>query len=188
KEVPSHLRVLLKFMPLGEEPFPYEEVHLEVVAQVEKFITLVGRKPAYLNGHAFRSPNFSKALKDVADEYGLICMDEIVDKYDLKNCGFKSSGKFAQGWYQMPFKNDTQLDTNAEQFFIDHFDELLVRDVSYVICHPGYVSMDLMECPTLNLVRMKDLQMCISPRVKELIEKNHVELISIKEFVEEYDK
>ncbi|MCD7810075.1 MAG: ChbG/HpnK family deacetylase [Erysipelotrichaceae bacterium] len=180
--------IIREMIKKGEEPFPYDEVYLEVVAQVEKFISLVGRKPAYLNGHAFRSPNFSKALKDVADQYGLICMDEIVEKYDLENCGFKSSGKFAQGWYQLPFKNDTQLATDSEQFFIDHFDELLVRDVSYIICHPGYVSMDLMECSTLNLVRMKDLQMCISPKVRELIESHHVELISIKEFVEEYDK
>lgn len=174
--------IIRKMIKEGVEPFPYEEVKTEIKAQVNKFIELVGRKPAYLNGHAFRSPNFSQALEDVADEYGMICMDRIVEKYDLENKGFLSSGRFQQGWYKMPFEPLTQLQTDAQAFFIEHIDELLVRDYSYVICHPGYVDQDLMECSSLNLVRMRDLQLCLSKKVKQLIQDKGIELISITEF------
>lgn len=174
--------VIRKLIKEGKEPFPYDEVYAEIEAQLLKFIKLVGRKPAYLNGHAFRSPHFSKALKDVADKYQLICMDEIVDKYNLENRGFHSSGKFQQGWYQSPFESMSQLNTDAESFFIEHFDELLEQDIAYIICHPGYISMDLMECSSLNIVRMRDLQMCISKKVKQLLKEHQVELISIAQF------
>lgn len=174
--------IIRKMLKEGKEPFLYDEVKTEIVAQVEKFIHLVGRKPAYLNGHAFRSPNFSQALKDVANEYGLLCMDEIVDKYDLENQGFRASGRFQQGWYQTPYEPLTQLQTDAEQYVLDHFHELLNREVSFVICHPGYVSSELMECSSLNIVRMNDLKMCLSPKVKKIIDDNHVELISIVDF------
>lgn len=180
--------IIRKMIKEGIEPFPYEEVKTEIKAQVNKFIKCVGRKPAYLNGHAFRSPNFSQALKDVASEYDIICMDEVVEKYDLENKGFLSSGRFQQGWYQMPFESLTQLHTDAESFFIEHVNELLGRDISYVICHPGYIDQDLMECSSLNLVRMRDLQLCLSPKVKQLLDDKGIELISITEFCEFYDK
>lgn len=180
--------IIRQMIKEGKEPFPYEEVYTEVKAQVDRFIQWVGRKPEYLNGHAFRSPHFSKALREVAKEYHLICMDEIVEKYDLESKGFQGSQQFSQGWYQMPFEPMSQLETDAEKFFIEHFDELLKREVAYVICHPGYVSMDLMECSSLNVVRMRDLQMCISPKIKQLIQNNDVELISVSQFVEEYEQ
>lgn len=174
--------IIRKMIKEGKEPFPYDEVRTEIESQLNKFIQLVGRKPAYLNGHAFRSPNFSKALQDVAHAYGIVCMDEIVEKYDLENQGFEASGRFQQGWY--PASNDyqSQIETDTEGYFVEHFDELLKRDVAYVICHPGYIDADLMKCSSLNLVRMNDLKMCLSSQVKKLIEDNHVELISITEF------
>lgn len=82
----------------------------------------------------------------------------------------------------------TQLHTDAESFFIEHVNELLGRDISYVICHPGYIDQDLMECSSLNLVRMRDLQLCLSPKVKQLLDDKGIELISITEFCEFYDK
>ena len=45
-----------------------EEAIKEVTAQYNRFIELVGHKPAYFEGHAVMSPNFIKALKIVADK------------------------------------------------------------------------------------------------------------------------
>lgn len=177
--------VIRPLIAAGEEPFPYHEVRLEIEAQVDRFRSLVGRDPAYLNGHAFRSSNFSRALEDVADEYGLICMDRVVAAYDLEARGFAGSGRFAQGWYRMPFEPVTQLETDAEQFFLDHIEELMGRDYSYIICHPGYVSTELMACSSLNIVRMRDLEMCLSSRVRAALAERTVELISITQFCEE---
>lgn len=177
--------IIRNLVKCGEEPFPYREVRSEVEAQLARFEELVGRKPAYLNGHAFRSPNFSRALSDVADEHGIVCMDRIVERFDLESLGFAGSARFAQGWYRTPFTLDTQLKTDAEAFFIEHFDELLGREYSYIICHPGYIDADLMTCSSLNLVRMRDLQMCVSPHIRELLERHGVELMTISEFCEE---
>lgn len=168
----------------GEEPFPYKEVRLEVEAQLLRFIQLVGRKPEYLNGHAFRSPNFLQALQEVAEQYGIVCMDEVVKTYDLESKAFHGSGKFASGWYHLPYETMSQIETDTEGYVVEHFEELLAHDIAYVICHPGYVSTELMECSSLNLVRMNDFKMCISPKVKALIQQHHVELISIKDFCE----
>ncbi len=85
----------------------------------------------------------------------------------------------------MPFEPVTQLETDAEQFFLDHIEELMGRDYSYIICHPGYVSTELMACSSLNIVRMRDLEMCLSPRVRAALAERAVELISITQFCEE---
>ena len=159
----------------GIEPLPYHEVRLEVENQLKRFIELTGRKPAYLNGHAFRSPNFSRALEEVASQYEVPCMDSVIKEYDLK--GFEGS------WYKMPM-DSSQIELDPESYFIDHFEELLSRDISFVVCHPGYVDWDLMNISSFNTVRMRDLQMVTSKKIRRLIEQYHVELISVQDLLQ----
>lgn len=179
--------IIRQLVKEGKEPFNYEEVKTEIKAQVDRFIQLVGRKPEYLNGHAFRTPNFSKALFDVAHEYDILCMDEMVEKYDLENHGFLSSGSFQHGWYPKDNSYENQLNTDAEKFFLDHYEELNDRDYGFLICHPAYIDSLLMKCSSLNLVRMKDLDMVLSGKIKEKLEQDHVQLLSVPEFVKEKD-
>lgn len=174
--------LIRKMVKEGKEPFNYAEVKTEIKAQVDKFIKLVGRKPAYLNGHAFRTPNFSKALIDVAHEYGLLSMDEIVKGYQLENRGFASSGAFQHGWYPTENSPQTQLAVDAEAFFLDHYAELASHETAFLICHPAYIDSGLMDCSSLNLVRMKDVDMVTSPKIMQQLINDHVDLISITDF------
>ena len=159
----------------GREPLVYEEVLQEVRAQVEKFIELTGKKPDYLNGHSFRSPNFSRALKEVADEYRLINMDEI--RVSLEEC-------FSRKWYSYPATVENQLANNPEEYVLAHFDEILQCEIAFFNCHPGFLDGDLLQYSSLNAARIRDLEMVTSPKIKGQIQKYQIELISVKEFME----
>lgn len=162
---------------LGVDPLPYDEVIVEVENQVKKFIELTGKLPHYLNGHAFRTPNFSRALANVADKYQIINMDKVRNSDSL--------GTFKDRLYNPPFTTENQLLINSEKFVIDHFHELLNHNIAFFNCHPGFVDEELIKYSSLNIGRVKDLTMVTSRKIRNLIIDNNVELISVKQYVEE---
>lgn len=175
--------IIRKMLKEGIEPFNYQEVRSEIEAQLNKFIKLTGKKPAYLNGHAFRSPNFSKALADTAHDYDIPCMDEIVKKYDLEHHGFDSSGSFTNGWYPSENSIENQLNADAEGYFIKHFPEMEKHETGFLICHPAYVDSSIMKVSSLNLVRIKDLDMVLSKRIRKMLDEKSIQSLTITDFL-----
>ena len=74
-----------------EDFINYNEVKLEVEAQLNKFIELTGKKPYYLEGHAIMSKKFFKALEEVAKKHDIlyipIHVSSIRGTY-IKQCNF----------------------------------------------------------------------------------------------------
>ena len=157
----------------------YGEAVIEIRAQLNRFIEITGCKPAYLEGHAIPSPTFEKALKDIAEEEGIIYLDIVFDDEDPvygvycpKDIGkaamsvFYADDKFAQ------FKADVIGDITS-----DHF-KILSHDTARLLFHPGFVDEDIMEQSSFNGIRMRDCMALCSDEVKSWIVENDIELIN----------
>lgn len=145
-----------------------DEVVAEIEAQYQKFLSLVGKKPDYFEGHAVMSPNFIKGLEIVAKKYNL----------PLLHFSFDSSGK-------MIFKNvvfsglmdSMKLEYNPYNTLeraIALSDE---QEIPMMICHPGYLDKYIMDASSLTIPRIKEVAMACDLNVRKMIIENKVNLL-----------
>src|SRR5262249_53379464 len=67
--------------------------------------------------------------------------------------------------------------------------EDLPEGVSELMCHPGYVDDELKRTPTrLHAQRERELDLLISPEVRDLMKRNGVVLGTYKDLLEDYGK
>ncbi len=157
----------------------YEEAVTEIRAQLERFIQMAGRKPAYLEGHSIPSPTFEKALKDIAAEEDIIYLDLVsggeepdYGVYQPKDIGraamsvFSGTDPFAQ------FSADVIHD-----IVTDHYG-VLSHDIARLLFHPGFVDAELMAQSSFNGIRTRDCMALCSEEVKQWGRDNQIELIN----------
>ena len=155
----------------------YEEYKTEIKAQVERFIQIAGRKPAYFEGHATGSVAMGKALHDVAEEYDIFQLSREMNEKGRNNVYFAPLGEYAFDIFRNP-------DPYA-QFHCDPIDYILkdgfhVLDKEYAIMmfHPGFVDADIMKVSTFHGVRIKDTEALCSQEFKNWICENSIRLIN----------
>lgn len=150
----------------------YQQVYAEFEAQIERFIELTGRKPDYIHGHAYGTETTERARRELARKY---------DRPYTAEVSLKLMGKHApMGWYQIGGP-EAQLKEDLESFIVEDKGELLGYDTAYLITHCGYADARLFTLSSFNLCRVKDLEACTSERVMKWINKNRIELISMKD-------
>lgn len=154
----------------GEDPYVYEEVLLETRNQVQLFIELMGRKPAYIHPHSFMSANYMKAMSEVAKEQGVYFSMELLQagKFHMLDCD----------WNPKPFPIEKQAVTDVEGNLLRELSKVLDKEIVFAGGHCGYVDDELLKFSTYSLIRCKDLSAATSPKIKKFIEDNSVELIS----------
>ena len=152
---------------IAKEDIVLEEAVLEVEAQVQRFIELVGRKPEYLDEHAVQSNNFFKALEIVSK------------KYELKYSPFPKS-------IDEPVKigNTFVLFAGWSNVNISPFDSLksiIEKETNYVqlvVHHPGFLDAYIMKNSSLNIPRVYELEMICNQDVHEYLKMMNVECIT----------
>lgn len=147
------------------------EVILEIEAQYQKFIELIGRRPIFLGGHAVASKNFVKGLQLVAK-----C-------HNIPFLGFSS------GSTQLKFK-ESQLQPIMEsmQQNYDPFETVKkcikissVDNIPMMICHPGYLDDYILEHSSLTIARIKEVEMLCNNEVRSYLKDKKVHLIKFSE-------
>lgn len=177
----SYYRSQLKNITVADKdvlPY-YDEIVTEVRAQLSHFVEMAGCRPAYLEGHSIPSPTFEKALKDIAEEEGIIYLDLVRDAEDPeygvyipKDIGtaamevFYAKDKYAQ------FEADVITD-----IVTDHFG-ILKHETARLLFHPGFVDADIMAQSSFTGIRTRDVMALCSEEVKEWIRMNGIELIN----------
>ncbi len=151
------------------DPFPFEETILEVENQVKKFIELMGRKPAYIQGHSYLTENLSKAIIEVAKKYDITYTLDKWQKMKMYNCNWLAKDDFTF---------EKQLNINVEEGVFSQLDDLSKNEKSFIVCHAGYLDEDLFSKSTYTAIRYKDLEMLLSTRIKNYIEDNQIELVN----------
>lgn len=169
-----HYRAMQAANPDADVIPYYDECYIEIEAQVNRFMEYAGCKPAYLEGHAIPSKICEKALADYAKAHDIVYLGlEDENEYGVyrANLGqyafdiFKNSDPYAQFY------------ADAESFFLNDEERILEHEIVMTIFHPGFVDADIMKMSSFHGIRIRDCEMLCSPRIKQWVKDNNIELI-----------
>lgn len=145
----------------------YDEVKMEIEAQYQRFVELTGQKPHYFEGHAVHSFTFAKALEDVAKEHGCDFLGFPMGK-PVK---FRNTDIYCSMDSMMP---------NYDPF--ESFKKACLKDygegICMFVCHPGYLDAYILSVSSLTIPRTLEVEMLTSPKTKEWLKENEIEVIS----------
>ncbi|MBR3311736.1 MAG: carbohydrate deacetylase [Solobacterium sp.] len=134
----------------------YDEVYAEWKAQIEHFVRVAGHLPTHLDSHHHAHEATPEALQTalrLAEEYGL----------ELRGHG---SYKFVQGFYR---------DTIKKDYLIHLLEEHAGEDIE-LMCHPGWIDMELYRRSSYAFERVKELDILCDPEVIRYIEEHNITL------------
>lgn len=160
-----------------EDPYDFEQTLLETDNQVKRFIELMGRKPDYFHGHSMATPNTQRAARAIAEKYDILMTTDVMSGSQVS--------MIPCTWTPKPFPIEDQLKTDVEQEFLKSLEASLSHEIGYFICHCGFVEEDLMKETTYTMIRMKDLAMATSPKVRAFLQEHQIELITYRDLKEE---
>lgn len=146
--------------------FNYDEVVIEVKAQIQRFIDICGKYPDYIDAHAVCTPNSERAISDAATAYGINIQ------------GHRSDNPWKV--IQTDYTNSDFYEKNLP--FVDFFkNHLQYSDgINLVVFHPGFIDYDVIINSSLTINRCKDVALLCDEEVKQYI-KDNVELLNFKE-------
>src|SRR5690606_33588527 len=133
-----------------------EQVRLEAAAQLQRFIELFDRLPAYLHHHSLVTPVTDRVLRDVAAEYGIVAMDDLYRNREVH--------LLPNDWYASPFDLQAQADAAPARAIAALVEEIRRHEVSVLIVHPGYLDAELLDLSSYSVIRPRDLQLLRDPR------------------------
>lgn len=143
-----------------------EELYREWKAQMEKFIEIAGHKPTHIDSHhhVHLLPWHVDVAKRLAKEYDVPMRqrEQVLETYEYVRCDDRMYGDDAN----MDFvKNALSTDEEILEF----------------MCHPAYIDQRLYDMTSYGLPRMKELELLLSPELKQFIEDNDIELINFSD-------
>ena len=150
------------------EPFDHDQLLAEARAQVERFLHLFGRTPAYVHHHSFVSTMSDQVLHEVAEEYGLFIIDDAFR--------FGQVPLLPNEWYTSPFGADVQAAADPIAAFLPHLPQIRDNAVTALITHPGYVDAELIDSSSYHVIRARDLALVTDPGVQQLLAEAGVEV------------
>jgi len=162
--------------PDGHGELVFEEVMLEVRAQLECFRELMAADPTHLDGHhhCHRMPQAFRAVCEVAKEIG--CPVRHVDTEmleELVRLGVPSTDRFVARFY-------------GEGVSLPQLHELL-RDVTAgsteLMCHPGRVDEELAAASSYTDLRERELEILTDLSVVSAIHELGIERIDYSDLV-----
>ncbi len=178
RQILAHNRLLSSagfISSFEDDPYPYEEVLIETENQLKKFVQLVGRLPEYFHAHSLCTPNTDRAAREIAEKYGIYRSFQMINdhSYDHLPCSVGAVKGASL---------EDQLAVDIEQDLLSVSLPSLKEDrVGYYVCHCGYIDDELFSHTSLTVRRMKDLAGAMSPRVKEYIAANQIQLITYRD-------
>ena len=153
---------------------PEVEVRRELLAQIALFELAAGRPPSHIDSHHHCAlhPSVQPVVAAVASGRGLPLRAVTPQARDeLRSSGLTVPDFFLRTFY-------------AEGVTFEKLASLLFNvphGSTELMCHPGHADALLLEGSTYGKEREKEVELLCDPAVKELIEKNSIELIGFGE-------
>ncbi|MCD8379462.1 MAG: ChbG/HpnK family deacetylase [Lachnospiraceae bacterium] len=163
--------------------WPKEEVEIELEAQYQKFIELVGKEPEYVHTHSIGRtvPTYYVTVSEIGKKHGVPMGSEMREHFHFADLHKKTWTSFGNKAPKKEFNAERQLNKDTLGQTIAYRDDLLAYEYGALDGHPGYIDADLIANSTVSLERCKDLQMMMSDNMKQWIKDNGVELISYRD-------
>ncbi len=179
-EIPSLVNAEGRFLTsqeriaLGNPEITYEDAYKEVERQVQLFIELMGYKPEFYAGHSYGTEITRKAMADVKEKYGLVSMEEIAAKANIKT--------WPRKWYAIPdtpdgngrkhYTSDIQKNTPVTQIMFEELKSHAGEEYVHLGTHCGYCDGELCDLSTFNVIRGKELQALCSKEIIDWCKEN----------------
>lgn len=162
--------VYRKAYQLGEDFVDLKQVITEIEAQYHRFVSIVGRKPDYFEGHAVASNHFFEGLAYVAEKYRLPYFEMAMDKDYVP---FKLSNIYP---YQPVSYKKYEIDPFAG--IKDCLTHLHQNGVDLMVFHPGYIDGYLMNHSSLVNLRAIEADVLCDKRVNQWLKHQSIEYIT----------
>ena len=140
----------------GEELIDFDEACIEIRAQHDRFVEIVGREPDYFEAHAVMSKNLNRAISTVAQELGLKEQKASFDPTAVVHCG----------------DTDLRMVMHSMEPGYEPKDSIMqaVREMEdgetvVFVCHPGYLDRFILESSSLTTDRAKEVDALIDPEL-----------------------
>ena len=153
-----------------------EDVRKELDTQIQRYIQLFGKKPDYLNGHAYETEKIVKIHQELAKKYEIPYCSDV-----MRTLTGITAQEYRIGWYKKPATLENQAASSLKAYILENSETLLAQEYYVLIGHMGYVDKTLMELSTYSLYRLNDLDAVISPEMKAWVREHNVELITYKD-------
>ena len=150
-----------------------DELYLELEAQYNRFINLVGRKPTHIDSHLYIHQNIpivKKVVTRFSEIHDLPVRDIITNYQDVY---FEGNFKVKQG---------DNLKSMTHKF-IDILDSCDDRDIVELMVHPGYIDYTIEHNSSYNYQRNLECNTLLSKEVKDYIDSKNISLISYRNVV-----
>ena len=148
----------------GREIAEYDELVIEIEAQLARFRQIVGKNPDYFEAHAVMSRNLNQAIHDVAEAHGLKEQVACFDPTVALRVGSTDDVHMALEDMLPPEQYDP-----AE--FVRRTVENMSDGETYVLVfHPGYLDAFILGNSSLTANRTKEVDALIDPALRAWLE------------------
>lgn len=149
-----------------------EQLYEEFRAQMERYISLTGKKPDYIHNHAYSTKTTLDVTRQLAREYGVLSTIALEQRKEVASCGM--------GWYVYGGP-EAQLQEDPLAYITADKAGMLKSEYGFIISHCGYADAELFDLTSFTACRVKDLACMTSEGMKNWIRENNIELISYKD-------
>lgn len=162
----------------GFDHVSYDETYAEFDAQIQRFMRITGRKPDYLHRHAYMTKTTDRIIHDLALKYSIIDSQDVMDSELIRMPRKLDWMHFGSA--------DAQLESDLETYILEDRASLLGADTAMLVAHCGFADFRITQLSSFNLLRTKDLEAMISPRVAKWIADNNIGLITYRDLDERF--
>lgn len=164
----GYFRPSKEYRSAKEDFVVLDEVILEIEAQYQRFVELIGEKPHYFEGHAVMSDNFFKGLEIVAKKHGC----------EYLACSFTEPVKF-RNILMYTFMESTKPDYDPFEALKRACEPDYGKEgCATLICHPGYLDQYILNTSSMTIPRTKEVEMASADETREWLEKEGIQVIT----------
>lgn len=146
-----------------------EEVYLEIHAQYNQFVALVGKKPTHIDSHLFSTDKVD-AVRRMAIRF---CNEKQIP---LRNHSINSY-KDVRFINHRDFNSAPCLD-----YVIQNFESISGYDCVEIMCHPGYVDNYLLSNSSYTVQRAEEVSFLTSEETITFFKENNVVFTTYEEY------
>ena len=147
----------------GREFAAYDELVIEVEAQLARFREIVGHDPEYFEAHAVMSRNLNRASHDVAEKYGFKEQVASFDPTKIVRCG-STDVRMALEDMLPPEQYD------PADFIRRSVEGMADGETIVLVFHPGYLDDFILRNSSLTVNRTKEVDVLIDPAMRAWLE------------------
>lgn len=140
-----------------------DELYEEWKAQIEKFISIAGKKPTHIDSHHHTHlfPHHQQVAIRLAKAYDIPIRQDrkIIDHYEFVRCD--------STFYGTDLTNDDLIKILKSE-----------EETLEIMCHPAYLDQRTMDVSSYNIPRVKEMEIIRSDELKKFVKDNNIELIN----------